>query len=196
IRAGNSIFFMLSNKIVVELLKVCLGQQCDENLVNTHLIECYKENIDDAFDITTIDSSYIEESLLCKAYNNSEIYRQCVYGLFASNKPCSYQQYPFSFEYMKIYWKMIMSSCSIEDHQDCDPVRLNHQVLERCLYSFDDLFPTHCKEFLRSTKCLNRYDLVQHGSLCSRNKATNYFYTDLAQRFQTAITLCEPITYT
>jgi len=174
--------------------------QCDENTINKHMSECYHDNIDDKIDMTAFESSYMEGTLLCKAYNTSQSYRKCVFSLFENGKTCSYRQYPFSFEYMRIYWKLILSSCMSTKEQeqqaqhDCYPARLNLHTLERCSFSFEDAFPTRCKEFLRSTKCLHRHeiDLVQSSSsLCSKNLALYYFYNDLAARFQLAINVCE-----
>jgi len=174
--------------------------QCDENTINKHMTKCYRENIDDKIEMTAFDSSYMEGSLLCKAYNTSQSYRKCIFSLFENGKTCSYRQYPFSFEYMRIYWKLILSSCTTfneqeqEPQHDCYPARLNLHTLERCSFSFDEAFPTRCKEFLRSTKCLHRHEIdltESSSSSCSKNLALYYFYNDLAARFQLAINVCE-----
>ncbi len=51
------------------------------------------------------------------------------------------------------------------------------------------------REFLRSIKCLERYemDLIPstYGTTCSRNKAFYYYYGDLTARLQLAINICE-----
>jgi hypothetical protein len=96
-----------------------------------HMLQCYKEHIDDTIDATSPENAYyMEGSLLCqfafiikikiyflflffRAYNTSSSYRQCLYSIFAVDQICSLDRFPFSYEYSKIYWKLVMSSCSV-----------------------------------------------------------------------------------
>ncbi|CAF0982545.1 unnamed protein product [Adineta steineri] len=170
--------------------------KCDENTVNIHMLKCYKEYIDDTIDITSPENAYyMEGTLLCQAYNKSSLYRQCLYSIFDQNEVCSADHFPFSYQYSKIYWKLVMSSCGVTSRDSCRPSRLSQQTLHKCHYSFDDKYPTKCKEFLRSVICMGEHemDLISStsGSQCSRNKAYYYYYGDLAARLQLAINVCE-----
>ncbi|CAF1109737.1 unnamed protein product [Rotaria sordida] len=89
-----------------------------------------------------------------------------------------------------------MSACFVENNNNCSPSRTNQQVINKCYCSFDEKFPTKCKEFLRSLKCLKRHEIElipsTYGSLCSRNKAYYYYYYgDVAACLQLAINICE-----
>lgn len=52
-------------------------------------------------------------SLKCfgRAYNSSVSYRQCLSSIYESNGKCPSHKYPFTYEYFKTYWKLILSSC-------------------------------------------------------------------------------------
>jgi len=67
--------------------------------------------------------------------------------------------------------------------------------LSKCHYSFDDKYPTRCKEFLNSVRCMGNHEneiIPRHyGSFCSRNKAYYYYFGDLAARLQLAVNVCE-----
>lgn len=98
-----------------------------------HMLQCYKEYIDQMVDVTSPENAfYMEGSLLCqfvvilffdllyrrdfrlsRAYNQSSLYRQCLYSIFDVNQICSADRFPFSYEYSKIYWKLVMSSCAV-----------------------------------------------------------------------------------
>ena len=44
-----------------------LDAKCDENTVNMHMLQCYKEFIDDTIDTTSPENAYyMEGSLLCQ----------------------------------------------------------------------------------------------------------------------------------
>ncbi|CAF1626147.1 unnamed protein product, partial [Rotaria sp. Silwood1] len=170
--------------------------KCDDQLVNMHMLKCYKNNIDETIDTTSPDYAYfMDGNILCKAYNKSSTYRRCLYSIFGRYDLCSFERYPYTYEYSKIYWKLIMSSCAVENNNNCYPSPINQQVINKCHYSFDEKFPTKCKEFLRSLKCLERYEMElipsTYGSVCSRNKAYYYYYGDIAARLQLAINICE-----
>jgi len=113
-----------------------LNEKCDENTVNLHMLRCYQEHIDSNIDATSAENAYyMEGSLLCqfvfllfvvihltsvvllikkRAYNESASYRHCLFSIFDVNDICSFDRYPFSYEYSKIYWKLVMSSCSVD----------------------------------------------------------------------------------
>ncbi|CAF1379513.1 unnamed protein product, partial [Rotaria sordida] len=170
--------------------------KCDDQLVNMHMLECYQKNIDQNIDITSPENDYfIDGNLLCQAYNKSSSYRKCLYSIFARHNVCSFERFPYSYEYSKIYWKLVMSTCLVENNNNCSPSRINQQVINKCHYSFDEKFPTKCKEFLRSLKCLERHEMElipsTYGSVCSRNKGYYYYYGDVAARLQLAINICE-----
>ncbi|CAF1049391.1 unnamed protein product [Adineta ricciae] len=173
-----------------------LDAKCDENTVNMHMLQCYKEFIDDTIDTTSPENAYyMEGSLLCQAYNKSSSYRQCLYSIFDQDEVCSADHFPFSYEYSKIYWKLVMSSCGVTKGGSCHPARLSHQALSKCRYSFDDKYPTKCREFLHSVQCMEKHETelipLTYGSECSRNKAFYYYYGDLAARLQLAVNVCE-----
>ncbi|CAF2015692.1 unnamed protein product [Rotaria magnacalcarata] len=173
-----------------------INEKCDDNTVNMHMLECYKKYIDDTIDLTSPENAYyMEGSLLCQAYNKSASYRQCLYSIFDVDQICSLEHFPFSYEYSKIYWKLVMSSCNVPKTDHCHPSRLSQQVLMKCHYSFDDKYPTKCTEFLRSVKCMEEHEMelipLTHGFECSRNKAFYYYYGDLAARLQLSINICE-----
>jgi len=173
-----------------------INEKCDENTVNMHMLECYKEHIDDTIDITSPENAYyMEGALLCQAYNRSSSYRQCLYSIFDIGEICSADRFPFSYEYSKIYWKLVMSSCGVTNSGYCHPSRLSQQALKKCHYSFDDKYPTKCTEFLNSVKCMEEHEMqlipLTYGSPCSRNKAYYYYYGDLAARLQLAVNVCE-----
>ncbi len=50
-----------------------------------------------------------------RAYNKSSSYRKCLYSIFGRNEVCSLKKYPYSYFYSKIYWKLVMSSCLVEN---------------------------------------------------------------------------------
>ncbi len=50
---------------------------------------------------------------ICRAYNRSSSYRQCLYSIFDIDEICSADRFPLSYEYSKIYWKLVMSSCGV-----------------------------------------------------------------------------------
>ncbi|CAM2727460.1 unnamed protein product [Rotaria socialis] len=191
------LFFKIISRSIFQIkinLLIChnkINEKCDDNTVNMHMLECYKNYIDDTIDLTSPENAYyMEGSLLCQAYNKSSSYRQCLYSIFDVDQICSLEHFPFSYEYSKIYWKLVMSS---SDH--CHPSRLSQQVLMKCHYSFDDKYPTKCTEFLRSVKCMEEHEMelipLTYGSECSRNKAFYYYYGDLAARLQLSINICE-----
>jgi len=170
--------------------------KCDETAVNMHMHKCYKEHIDSTIDATSPENAYfMDGNLLCQAYNKSSSYRKCLFSIFGRNQICSFQEYPYSYEYSKVYWKLILSSCIVENNDHCSPSNLSQHIINKCHYSFDERFPTKCKEFLRSLKCLERNEMelipLKFGSTCSRNKAYYYFYGDLSVRLQLAINICE-----
>lgn len=42
--------------------------KCDENTVNMHMLQCYKEHIDDTIDVTSPENAYyMEGALLCQS---------------------------------------------------------------------------------------------------------------------------------
>lgn len=53
--------------------------------------------------------------LFLRAYNKSSSYRKCLYSIFGRNEICSLEEYPYSYEYSKIYWKLVLSSCLVEN---------------------------------------------------------------------------------
>jgi hypothetical protein len=94
------------------------------------MLQCYKEYIDDTIDVTSPENAYyMEGTLLCqsvlfsiifylphflsRAYNRSSSYRRCLYSIFDIGEVCSVDRFPFSYEYSKIYWKLVMSSCGV-----------------------------------------------------------------------------------
>ncbi|CAF3836475.1 unnamed protein product, partial [Adineta steineri] len=171
--------------------------KCDETLVNLHMFECYKKVIDPTIDITTEENQYfMDGSNLCQAYNRSLSYRKCLYSIFARNKVCSFDQHQYSYESFKIYWKLIINSCAVEnDNDDCLPSNLNKEIINKCHYSSNYNFPIQCREFLRSVKCIERHEkeLIPstYESKCSRNKAYYNLYENLSTHFQSAINICE-----
>ncbi|UJR17909.1 hypothetical protein I4U23_004808 [Adineta vaga] len=170
--------------------------KCDENLVNMHMLECYKKHIDNKIDTSSVENAYfMEGSNLCQAYNQSSPYRKCLFSIFGRNEICSYERYQYSYQYFKIYWKLILTSCLIENNEQCSPSHLSEKIINKCHYSFDERFPTKCKDFLRSMKCLERHehDLIPStfGTKCSRNQGFYYFFGDLAARLQLSINICE-----
>ncbi|CAF1094546.1 unnamed protein product [Rotaria sordida] len=190
------IFLSLILNIILTNGQHRTNEKCDENTVNMHMLQCYKQYIDDQFDLTSPENAYfMEGSLLCQAYNKSSSYRQCLYSIFDVDEICSRDHYPYSYEYSKIYWKLVISSCQVSKNGNCHPSRLSQQILSKCHYSFDDKYPTKCTEFLRSVKCMEQHevDLIPstYGSQCSTNKAFYYYYGDLAARLQLAINICE-----
>ncbi|CAF1426847.1 unnamed protein product [Rotaria magnacalcarata] len=197
-RTDSTIFILITLIFHLIFIKGQHNQnaKCDDTVVNMHMLQCYKNNIDEKLDVTSPENAYfMDGNLLCQAYNKSSSYRQCLYSIFDPNDVCSFILFPYSYQYSKIYWKLIMSACTVENNNNCSPSRINQQVLNKCHYSFDDKFPTKCKEFLRSIKCLERYEMElipsTYGSNCSRNKASYYYYGDLAARIQLAMNICE-----
>lgn len=56
----------------------------------------------------------IEISFIIRAYNKSSSYRKCLYSIFGRHDVCSFERFPYSYEYSKVYWKLVMSSCIVE----------------------------------------------------------------------------------
>jgi hypothetical protein len=101
--------------------------------MNIHMLKCYKDNIDQKTDVTTAENAYfMDGSLLCQfvkleyffskeflfdlsAYNTSASYRKCLNSIFARDQICSFDRYPYSYQYSKIFWKLVMSSCAVEN---------------------------------------------------------------------------------
>lgn len=54
-------------------------------------------------------------SIDSRAFNQSSSYRKCLYSIFARNGICSYERYQYSYHYFKIYWKLILTSCIVEN---------------------------------------------------------------------------------
>jgi len=52
---------------------------------------------------------------ILRAYNKSSSYRKCLYSIFGRNEVCSFEKYPYSYEYSKTYWKLVLSSCLVEN---------------------------------------------------------------------------------
>ena len=80
-----------------------------------------------------------------RIYEENIDYRQCFYSIFNPNEICSYEQYPFTYQYGKIYWKLVLSSCKTENNEKCSPSPLSKHIINKCHYSFDQYFPTKCK---------------------------------------------------
>jgi len=53
--------------------------------------------------------------IIIRAYNKSSSYRKCLFSIFGRNEICSLEKYPYSYEYSKIYWKLVLSSCIVEN---------------------------------------------------------------------------------
>ena len=99
---------------------------------------------------------------LRRAFNGSLLFRQCFYSIFTDKSVCDKEIYPFSYEYSKIFWKLVMSSCAVNHRkspsslslsssllflvkESCQPSHLSQQTLLKCHYSFDDKYPTRCR---------------------------------------------------
>ncbi|UJR29773.1 hypothetical protein I4U23_017320 [Adineta vaga] len=195
---GFNILFFLTSILTLVLAngQNSLNVKCDEDTINMHMLQCYKEFIDGTIDVTSPENAYyMEGALLCQAYNKSSPYRRCLYSIFEPDEVCSADRFPFSYEYSKIYWKLVMSSCGVTTGGSCHPSRLSQQALIKCHYSFDDKYPTKCREFLNSVQCMEKHEMdlipLTYGSECSRNKAFYYYYGDLAARLQLAVNVCE-----
>jgi hypothetical protein len=53
------------NKIFVG--QYMASEKCDENTVNMHMLQCYKEHIDETTDVTSPENAYyMDGALLCQ----------------------------------------------------------------------------------------------------------------------------------
>ncbi|CAF3443479.1 unnamed protein product, partial [Rotaria sp. Silwood2] len=68
-----------------------------DQLMNMHMLKCYKNNINQTVDTISPEYAYyMDGNLLCKVYNESSSYRRCLYSIFGRNNVCSFEQFPYT----------------------------------------------------------------------------------------------------